>query len=96
MQAEEHDERDELDETIAEYTAQNPEFPSLFAAAKQRRALEREQRARRERLGLPAAGVTSRASEAYTPIVHTAEVPKLARDSRYLTADDGTQRKRGR
>jgi hypothetical protein len=46
MHAEECDERDELDETIAEYMSKHPDFPALFAAAKQRRATEREQRAR--------------------------------------------------
>ena len=43
---------DFLDEMKAEFTAENPNFPALLAAAAERRRLGRELASRRERLGM--------------------------------------------
>lgn len=52
--------RDFLDEIVAERSAMNPEFPQLVEAALRRRQLLRELAARREKLGLSQTVVAAR------------------------------------
>jgi hypothetical protein len=51
------DERDDLEELIAQRAAKNPAFPAMVEVARQQHALEREGIARRERLGYSAEGI---------------------------------------
>lgn len=83
------DERDDLDEFIAERTARNPEFPRLLAAAMRERALLRALAARRVERGLSQREVAAKmaTSQAAVARLERAESdPRLSTLERYALA----------
>ena len=54
------DDRDDLEDLIAEFTAQDPEFPAALAAAEERRTLMKRLQAARKAARLSRAAVAAR------------------------------------
>lgn len=80
---------DVVEEIIAERTRRNPEFPSLMAAAAERRSLLRALGTERQRVGLTQTEVAARmdTSQAAVARLERGEIdPRLSTIQRFATA----------
>ncbi len=82
------DETDELDELVSEWSKRNPQFPELYRAAQERRALMRAIAAQRRRLGISQVEVARRmqTSQAFVSRLERGMVdPQHGTEDRYAS-----------
>lgn len=83
------DETDELEDLIAERTAQNPAYPAILAAAEERRAFLRDLGVERKRLNIPQSVIAKRmgTSQPFVSRLESGSIdPQHGTEDRYAAA----------